>query len=153
VISVFSRTFAWVDLNTKNGIGLWVWTFLACPNPGGGKPINRFIQGLGDEALADLINVMSFLEHLDRDQWKRPEFDVLTGVNYRGMGEIRFYGERKKYRLFGYFGPSRLHFTLLHGTVKKGSVKKDLDTAAKRRDWAEANQGELYAFNFEAKSS
>ena len=69
------------------------------------------------------------------------------------MGEIRFNGENKAYRLFGYFGPERLQFTFLLGCEKKGDLRNEMNTAAKRRDFAEANQGVLYGFTVKAEST
>lgn len=59
------------------------------------------------------------------------------------MGEIRCDGDKKTYRIFGFFGPDRSQFTLLHGVQKdtnrkSGSGKKwmseQMDLAASRRD-------------------
>jgi hypothetical protein len=130
-----------------------MWTFLSCPAPGGGKPIDRFIADLGPEAENDLTAILEELIVLERRFWTRPQFDQLHGDRYRGMGEIRFDGERKAYRLFGYFGPFQMHFTFLHGCEKKRSLKSEMDHAAKRRDFAKANQDALYAFTFEANTS
>jgi hypothetical protein len=41
---------------------------------------------------------------------------------------------------------SRLQFTLLHACEKKRNLKREMDLAAKRRDFAEANEELLYAF-------
>jgi hypothetical protein len=85
---------------------------------------------------------------LDRQYWRRPQFDVLRGKNYKGMGEVRFDGEKKTYRLFGYFGPKRFQFTFLLGCEKKRSLKREMDEAAKRKKFAEKNEKLLYAFTF-----
>jgi hypothetical protein len=112
--------------------------------------VDQFVVGLGDEAEANLTAVLQLLAVVERKYWVRPQFDVLQGRKYRSMGEIRFDGERKTYRLFGYFGPERLHFTLLVGCVKKGNLRREMDLAAKRRDFAEKNKGLLYAFTVKA---
>ena len=126
-----------------------MWVFLACPAPGGGRPIDRFVGELGPEAENELSAVLDILRVLERRYWTRPTFDLLHGKKYRGMGEIRFDGDNKTYRIFGFFGPNRLQFTLLLGTEKKRSLKHEMDEASKRRKFAEENQQLLYVFTFE----
>ena len=52
------------------------------------------------------------------------------------------------YRVFGYFGPAKLYFTMLIGCEKKRNLKHEMDLAAGRRDFAEANKSLLYEFEF-----
>ena len=125
-----------------------MWTFFACPAPGGGRPMNRFIADLGVEGETAFAAVVDGLRLLERKYWTRPQFDVLHGKRYQGMGEIRFDGDAKTYRVFGYFGPNKLQFTMLMGHEKKRSLKHEMDLAAQRRDFAEANTGLLYEFEF-----
>ena len=127
-----------------------MWTFLACPAPGGGKPIDRFVAELGPEAENDLTAVLENLRVLDRKYWTRPQFDVLHGKKYKNMGEVRFDGEGKTYRVFGYFGPKQLQFTFLLGCEKKRGLRHEMDEAAKRKRFAEGNGGLLYVFTFKA---
>jgi hypothetical protein len=126
-----------------------MWTILACPSPGGGRPLNRFVADLGPQAENGFAAVLDVLRTLDRRFWTRPQFDLLHGKKYKGLGEIRFDGESKTYRVFGYFGPDRFHFTLLLGCEKKRSLKHEMDEAAKRKKFAEENHGVLYVFTFE----
>ena len=123
-----------------------MWTYLACPAPGGGRPIDRFVAELGPEAENDMAAVLDTLRVLERKYWTRPQFDVLHGKKYSGMGEVRFDGENKTYRAFGFFGPSRFQFTLLSGCEKKGNLKHEMDEAAKRKKFAESHATLLYAF-------
>jgi hypothetical protein len=124
-----------------------MWTILACPAPGGGKPVDVFVARLGPQAHNAFSTVLGDLATLERRFWVRPQFDVLHGDNYREMGEIRFKGENKQYRVFGFFGPQRMQFTLLSGHIKqRGNLKHEMDEAAKRKKFAEANQGVLYVF-------
>jgi hypothetical protein len=141
-----------VDTNTNFGVDS-MWTFLACPAPGGGRPLDRFVQDLGDEAVNNLTAVLEALQVIERKYWIRPQFDVLS--DYSKMGEIRFDGDKKTYRVFGYFGPQnrRLHFTLLLGCEKKRNLKHEMDLAARRRDFAEQNVGLLYAFTIKSRPS
>jgi hypothetical protein len=123
-----------------------MWTFLACPAPGGGLPVDRFVAELGVEAEINLTATLRLLQVAERKYWIRPPFDVLHGPNYKKMREVRFDGDKKTYRLFGYFGPGTLQFTLLAGHEKKRSLKHEMDLAAKRRDFSEANPRLLYEF-------
>ncbi len=127
-----------------------MWTLLACPAPGGGKPIDKFVTELGVEAETSLSATLELLLAVERKYWIRPQFDVLHGEKYARMGEVRFDGDNKTYRLFGYFGPNRLQFTLLLGCIKKRDLKHEMDLAAKRRDFADVNQRTLYEFTIEA---
>jgi hypothetical protein len=70
------------------------------------------VQGAFDVAL-------EFLSQRPRDEWRRPEFDLLSG-KLRSIGEIRFKVD-KQYRVLGFFGPARSDFTMLIGCSKKGS--------------------------------
>jgi hypothetical protein len=128
-----------------------LWKFCACPAPGGGRPIDRFVDELGPEAENAFSTVLGDLSNLERRFWTRPQFDVLHGPSYHGMGEVIFSGDGKTYRVFGYFGPQRLHFTFLSGHVKKRDLKHEMDQAAKRRDFAEGNRQVIYEFTFDRK--
>ena len=123
-----------------------MWTILACAAPGGGRPIDRFVADLGAEAENNLVATLDYLRLVERKYWIRPQFDVLHGESYARMGEVRFGGDSKTYRIFGYFGPDRLQFTLPDGCEKKRNLKPEMDLAARRRDFAEANQAFLYEF-------
>ena len=110
--------------------------------------MDRFVELLGLEAETNLTATLELLQVVDRKYWVRPQFDVLHGRQYHGMGEIRFGGDGKSYRIFGYFGPNRMQFTMLSGHEKR-DLKHEMDQAAKRRDFAQANQGLLYGFTVE----
>jgi len=61
------------------------------------------------------------------------------------MGEVRFNGENKTYRLFGYFRPGE-RFVFLLGCEKKRSLKHEMDEAARRKKFADENQRLIYVF-------
>lgn len=69
------------------------------------------VQGAVDVAL-------EYLSQRPRDEWRRPEFDLLSG-KMKGIGEIRLKVD-KQYRILGFFGPRQSEFTLLIGSSKKG---------------------------------
>ena len=84
------------------------------------------VQGALDVAL-------EYLVQRPRSEWRRPEFDLLSG-RMRAIGEIRLKVD-KQYRVLGFFGPGRSDFTLLIGSSKKGGSydpKGTLETALKR---------------------
>ncbi len=108
--------------------------------------MDRFLSELGFEAETNFIATLEMLQVVERKYWTRPQFDVLHGDNYVGMGEIRFDGEDKTYRVFGFFGPNKKDFTLLTGCEKKRDLKHEMDRAAKRRDFAKINARLLYEF-------
>lgn len=110
--------------------------------------MDRFVSDLGVEAETAFAAIIDGLGVLDRKYWTRPQFDVLHGERYHRMGEFRFNGDDKTYRVFGYFGPQKLNFTMLIGCEKKRNLKHEMDLAASRRDFAEANRSLLYEFDF-----
>jgi hypothetical protein len=73
-------------------------------------------QSEGVQAAMD--TALAFLAQRERNDWRRPEFDLLSG-DLREIGEIRFKVD-KQYRIFGFFGPNKSEFTLLAGSSKKG---------------------------------
>ena len=78
--------------------------------------------------------VREYLEQRSRDEWRRPDFDLLSG-KLRVLGELRFKVD-KQYRVFGFFGPGQSEFTMLIGASKKGksyAPRNALDTALGRR--------------------
>jgi hypothetical protein len=82
-----------------------------------------------------MIVAIEFLEQRPRDEWRRPEFDLLSG-KHRAIGEIRFKVD-KQYRILGCFGPNQSEFTMLVGSSKKGKnydPRSALDTALERMD-------------------
>jgi hypothetical protein len=82
---------------------------------------------------AAMIVALEFLEQRPRDEWRRPEFDLLSG-KFRAIGEIRLKLD-KQYRILGYFGPNRSDFTMLVGSSKKGKnydPRNALETALER---------------------
>ena len=93
--------------------------------------------------------VLEYLFQRPRGEWRRPEFDLLSG-RMREIGEIRFKVD-KQYRILGFFGPGTSEFTLLIAASKKGNnycPKDARETALKRmaqvkNDW---NRSRVYDF-------
>ena len=82
-------------------------------------------------------------------QWKRhPLFKALSGKNFKGLGELRFDGDRKKLRVLGADrGGGGNNFVLLLGCTHKQNVydpPSALETAAKRKTLLESGIGTIH---------
>ena len=75
---------------------------------------------------------LEFLGQRPRSEWRRPEFDLLSG-KMKAIGEIRFKVD-KQYRILGFFGPNRSDFTMLVGSSKKGKAYNPANTLATALD-------------------
>jgi hypothetical protein len=112
---------------------LALWTIRCYISPGGRDMIDDWFCRQSDEVQAALEVALEYLVQRPRKEWRRPEFDLLSG-KMREIGEIRFKVD-KQYRILGYFGPSRSDFTLLIGASKKGNQydpRNTLETALDR---------------------
>ena len=126
-----------------------MWRFLAFQYAPASRPVGDWKRSLETQSFNKFSAILEHLEVVPREFWLRPHFDVLHGPQYRGMGEIRFKGDRKVYRLFGWFGPERLQFTLLHGCIKQRSdLTAEMELARQRRDLVIIHTWELL-YDFE----
>jgi hypothetical protein len=129
------------------------WNFRAFQFVPTSRPLEDWKIELEIDSFNVFSNVIGRLEVLPRNLWKRPDFDVLHGNAYHGMGEIRFKGNHKVHRVFGWFGPGReaFRFTLLHACIKQRSdLTDEYEKARKRRDFIITN-GEAYLYDFTLK--
>jgi hypothetical protein len=126
------------------------WRFLAFQYFEESRPLDDWQRALGIESFNKFSAILEHLQVLPRNFWVRPQFDVLHGPQYRGMGEIRFKGDGKVHRVFGWFGPERLQFTLLHGCVKqRRDLTAEMEIARERRDLVISHGWTvLYEFTF-----
>jgi hypothetical protein len=112
---------------------LALWTIRCYLAPTGRDMIDDWYRRQSDEVQGALDVALEYLVQRPRDEWRRPEFDLLSG-KMRAVGEIRLKVD-KQYRILGFFGPGRSDFTLLVGASKKGKVYSPtgaLETALKR---------------------
>ena len=125
-----------------------MWRILAFRSISGRRPLDEWQENLEDESFIAFSVLLEHMRVSPRDLWKRPFFDVLHGEEYRGMGEIRFKGDNKRHRVYGWFGPKRLQFVLLHGCVKQRSrMRREEQTGKTRRDLViERGEDCLYDF-------
>src|SRR5205807_6402922 len=90
---------------------LELWTFRCYVSPTGLNMIDQWYKRQSDEVQAALTVALEYLLQRPRNEWRRPEFDLLSG-KFRDIGEIRLKVD-KQYRILGFFGPARADFTLL----------------------------------------
>ncbi len=112
-----------------------VWTFRCYVSPSGRDMIERWYAAQSAEAQVAFDTVLEFLRQRRRDEWRRPEFDRMSG-RYRVLSELRFEVANVQYRPLGFFGPARAEFTILVGATKKRKVydpRNALETALGRR--------------------
>src|SRR5689334_15184976 len=97
-----------------------IWTFRSYVSPSGRDLIAKWYESQSADAQAALDTVLEYLGQRARVEWRRPEFDLLSGPRYRVLGELRFEVANVQYRPLGFFGPARAQFTILVGATKKG---------------------------------
>jgi hypothetical protein len=103
-----------------------LWTIRCYISRTGRDMIDDWCGRQTDEVRAALDTALEFLVQRPRNEWRRPEFDLLSG-KMREIGEIRMKVD-KQYRILGFFGPGRSEFTLLIGSSKKGKIYSPLGT-------------------------
>jgi hypothetical protein len=107
------------------------WTFKTY-RQGARNAIEDWLEGLSPTARAAIRTRISYLEARPPTEWRRPQFDKLTGH----IHEIRVKDtvEKISYRLLGCFGPGAMVFTLLIGAKEKDKKLEPgtLETANER---------------------
>jgi hypothetical protein len=129
---------------------LRLWTLRCYVLPGGRDAIDDWYGRQHDDVCAIMDAVLEYLSQRPRNEWRRPEFDQLSG-KMRELGEIRFKANRVQYRILGFHGPRRSEFTLLVAAKKKGRVydpKSALETALSRKAEVEAEGGRARVCDF-----
>jgi len=105
---------------------LALWTIRCYISPTGQDMIDDWYKRRSEKVQAALDVALEYLVQRPRDEWRRPQFDLLSG-KMRAIGEIRLKVD-KQYRVLGFFGPGRSDFTLLIGASKKGTTYDPIDT-------------------------
>ena len=112
---------------------LALWIIRCYVSPSGRDMIDDWYSRQSEDVQAAVEVALEYLIQRPRQEWRRPEFDLLSG-KLREIGEIRLKVD-KQYRILGFFGPSRSDFTLLIGASKKGNQydpRNALETALDR---------------------
>ena len=118
-----------------------VWTFLDFLEADGGNAIRAWLQRLPQEAQATVDARLLQMAGM-APPW--PEKWISSIKGYPGLIELRISCNRVQYRPLGFYGPGRLEFTLLIGTVEKGKIRKGvLDTAAARMKLVKGDRGRI----------
>ena len=98
-----------------------MWTFLACPAPGGGRPLDRFLDELDVEAEANFSATLELLQVMDRRYWVRPQFDTLHCINYQGMGRLGLMETRKPIGSLPFLAPQDFNSPCSPVTSRSGT--------------------------------
>ena len=112
-----------------------IWTFRCyCASAGKRDVIRDWYDSESPEAQAEFDNAIDFLRQRQRQEWKRPQFDLLR-ANCAGLGEIRIRANSVQHRIIGFFGPKHLEFTLLLAAKEKDRkfIPKGACLTAQRR--------------------
>jgi len=113
----------------------WRWRFFGYQSSDEGRPVQFWYDGLSVEAREEITDLFQTLQIITNRLWRRPEFDPLPGAG--GISEVRPREIRNAdggftYRIYGYFGPNKREYTLLHGTLK--TVRNDIHGKRIARD-------------------
>jgi Phage derived protein Gp49-like (DUF891) len=128
-----------------------LWMFFAFESEMGVPYLDNWIDTLDEEEKNEFTATLEGLQVLPRHLWRRPQFDLLAEP-YQGLGEIRFKVNRKQYRVFGFFGPHPLQFTMLHACGKQRSnLRHDMSLAVHRKRMLENGQGRVYGFTIKRR--
>ena len=129
-----------------------LWVFFAFESDMRVRYLDDWVEALSEDEENEFAATLEGLQVLPRHLWRRPQFDLL-GEAYPGIGEIRFKVERKQFRVFGFFGPQSMQFTLLHACGKQRSnLRHDMNIAARRKRMLENGQGTVYGFTIKRRS-
>ncbi|MBZ5515460.1 MAG: hypothetical protein LAN62_11605, partial [Acidobacteriia bacterium] len=66
------------------------WIFAAFQSEMGARYLDDWVEALGPESENEFVATLEGLQVLPRHFWKRPQFGMLSGRPYRGIGEIIF---------------------------------------------------------------
>lgn len=127
-----------------------LWTFDCFLSESGRDLIDDWYLAQAPEVQAAFDTVIRYLGSQPREKWSRPYFSLLEGYECDGIGEIRFKANRVQHRPLGFFGPQRLHFTIVICVMEKGGKlpKGTCRTASKRKYLVENEEGRAHECEF-----
>lgn len=128
-----------------------MWTLQGYVNGRGQHELTDWFEGLPPNDQAAVVVALEQLLILERDYWRRPQFDTLHDMD--GMGEIilgKVSGVQT--RLVGFFGPKRVRhvFTVVLLVTKKQRVYSPRDwekTALRRKGECEQDEAKAHVWN------
>jgi Phage derived protein Gp49-like (DUF891) len=97
-----------------------IWSFLCYMSMADCDVIDAWYRAQDGEVRGKIDALLEHLGNRPRNEWRRPHFDVLSGV-CQGLAEIRIKARSGQYRMLGYFGPEHITFTFLNGSRKRTS--------------------------------
>ena len=107
-----------------------MWTFYDFQEERGVNTIRQWLDGLPAKAAAKINTRLLYMMAVSI--W--PEQYVSSFVGYPELVELRIVHAGVQYRPIGFYGPERREFTLVLGTVEKGSIpQRILETANANR--------------------
>ncbi|MBI3967131.1 MAG: type II toxin-antitoxin system RelE/ParE family toxin [Chloroflexi bacterium] len=119
-----------------------IWRFYDFYDARQRNRIHEWLDGLPRRAKARIQNLIVRLEVTE--QWEPQYVSALKG-ECKGLIELRITVNGVQYRPIGCYGPDRHEFTLLVGTVEKGSRLEPRDACAIAHErWAMIKENRSY---------
>jgi hypothetical protein len=103
-----------------------MWTFYDFLEERGVNPIRQWLESLPDKARAKINTRILFL--MAQMVWPEQYVSSLTG--WPELVELRVVHANVQYRPLGFYGPGRREFTIVLGSVEKGSLPNRILEAA-----------------------
>jgi hypothetical protein len=124
----------------------WYWTFWGYESRLKNRPVAVWINKLSQPARDELVDVLCYMRVSPNNEWLPQHFRLLDD----GISEIRFQDADHWLRIYGFFWPDRMCYTMLHGTEKKVKNDKDGKNLAKsRRDELKKREASVHLFSVE----
>jgi hypothetical protein len=120
-----------------------IWTFKDFVSPAGINQISKWREDLSPAAKVKFDDQLVMLAKIEN--WQMPEYRPLRGKPFKGLSEIRFNVEKRKYRVIGLSRPIPKEYLLLIGCFHKESYEPHnaLETAIRRKTEIETGIGRL----------
>ena len=103
---------------------------------GGDDVVDAWYREQDGEVRGKLDALLEHLGNRHRSDWRRPHFDLLSGI-CKGLGEIRLKARSGQHRVLGFFGPERMTFTLVTCFKKTRRVRY----GKRLPDWSNETKG------------
>jgi hypothetical protein len=127
------------------------WTFYGYITPNGRKDVQEWFDGLLDEEIEEVRDVLGYLQPQPRHLWGKPEFDTLDHDISEIRLKINVLHAQTTYRIYGAFWPEkrRHSYTLLVGKNKKvDNDRRGKREAIERLKRIRRNEATIHEFKF-----
>lgn len=111
-------------------------------SPGGRNQIAEWYKRFSPQVRSDFDTLLGILRRTR--EWRKPEFKLLKGKLYKGLGEIRWETANVQHRLIGCTGSQQGEYIFLIGCTHKGRIytpPSALDTAIQRMKFLRTGEG------------